>query len=85
MEKVSGEKRLRSGDQSGFTLIEILIVVILLGILATIIIPQVSVSSDDAKLNTCKTNLSNMRSAIELFTTSTATHFPAPWMKPIPG
>jgi general secretion pathway protein G len=54
-------------DQSGFTLIEILIVVILLGILATIIIPQISVSSDDAKLNALKTNLSGMRGAIELY------------------
>ncbi len=54
-------------DQSGFTLIVILIVVILLGILATVIIPQVSVSSDDAKLNTLKTNLSNVRSTIELY------------------
>ena len=54
-------------DQAGFTLIEILIVVILLGILATIIIPQVSVSSDDAKLNALKTNLGQMRGAIELY------------------
>ena len=53
--------------QTGFTLIEILIVVILLGILATVIIPQVSVSSDDAKLNTLKTNLSHMRRVIDLY------------------
>ena len=51
-------------NQDGFTLIEILIVVILLGILATVIIPQVNVSIDDAKMNTLKTNLKRMRSAI---------------------
>ncbi len=53
--------------QAGFTLIEILIVVILLGIMATIIIPQVRVSSDDAELNSLKTNLNSMRDAIRLY------------------
>jgi len=53
--------------QAGFTLIEILIVVILLGIIATIIVPQVTMSSDDTKLATLKTNLSNMRDAIRLY------------------
>jgi prepilin-type N-terminal cleavage/methylation domain-containing protein len=53
--------------QHGFTLIEILIVVILLGILATIIVPQLSMSSDDAKLNTLKTNLNYLRNTIDLY------------------
>ena len=54
-------------NQKGFTLIEILIILILLGILATIIIPQIKVSSEDAKLNALKVNLENIRSAIELY------------------
>ena len=54
-------------NQSGFTLIEMLIVVIILGILAMIIIPQISVSTEDAKLKTLQTNLNTMRSAIELY------------------
>jgi prepilin-type N-terminal cleavage/methylation domain-containing protein len=54
-------------SREGFTLIEILVVVILLGILATIIIPQISVSTEDAKLNTLKTNLNHLRSAVELY------------------
>jgi len=62
--------------QTGFTLIEILIVVLLLGILATVIIPQVSVSSDDAKLNTLKTNLGHMRSVIELYYSQHGNRYP---------
>lgn len=58
-------KRLK--DQAGFTLIEILIVIIILGILAMIIIPQISVSTDDAKVSTLKTNLSGLRSSIEVY------------------
>ena len=59
------KKRLQ--EQSGFTLIEMLIVVIMLGILAMLIIPQISVSTADANLNTLQTNLSSMRNAIELY------------------
>ncbi len=54
-------------EESGFTLIEMLIVVIILGILALIIIPQITVSSDDAKMSTLQTNLSTVRNAIELY------------------
>ena len=57
----------RFQDRPGFTLIEMLIVVIVLGILAMIIIPQITVSTEDAKVNTLKTNLSAMRNAIELY------------------
>ena len=35
--------------------------------MATIIIPQVSVSTDDAKLNTLKTSLNNIRGAVEIY------------------
>lgn len=54
-------------NQSGFTLIEMLIVVIILGILAMIIIPQISVSTEDAKLKALQTNLNTMRNAVELY------------------
>ena len=54
-------------NQSGFTLIEMLIVVIILGILAMIIIPQINVSSDEARVSTMRTNLGTVRNAIELY------------------
>jgi prepilin-type N-terminal cleavage/methylation domain-containing protein len=63
MSLVKGARR----GQAGFTLIEMLIVIILLGILAAIIIPQVSVTTDDAKLSALKSDLTSMRNAIELY------------------
>jgi prepilin-type N-terminal cleavage/methylation domain-containing protein len=54
--------------QNGFTLVELLIVVIILAILAAIVVPQFSASTGDANLAAVDTNLSSMRSAIELYT-----------------
>ncbi len=52
-------------DHSAFTLIEMLVVIIILGILALIIMPQITVSTEDANLNTLTTNLRIIRSVIE--------------------
>jgi len=60
-------KKERFSKKNGFTLIEMLIVVIVLGILAAIIVPQIAVSTDDAKMNTLETNLNGCRKAIELY------------------
>ena len=54
-------------NRDGFTLIEMLIVIIILGILAMIIIPQITVSTEDAKVSTLKTNLSGIRGTIEVY------------------
>lgn len=53
--------------ERGFTLLEMLIAVIVLGILAMVIIPQITVSSDDAKVSAVKADLSAIRSAIEMY------------------
>jgi prepilin-type N-terminal cleavage/methylation domain-containing protein len=58
---------LKQKNNSGFTLIEILIVVMVLGILAMVIVPQISVSTSDAKESTLQTNLFALRNAIELY------------------
>jgi prepilin-type N-terminal cleavage/methylation domain-containing protein len=65
--EVNKMKRITFKDQSGFTLIEMLIVVLLLGILAMLIVPQISVSTADANLNTLQSNLGALRNAIELY------------------
>ena len=53
--------------QKGFTLVELLIVVIILALLAAIVVPQFASSTDDAKLASLDTTLSNVRSAIDLY------------------
>ena len=53
--------------RSGFTLVEILIVVVILGILAAIVIPQFTEASTEAKTSSLVTDLQSMRSQIELY------------------
>jgi len=53
--------------KSGFTLVEILIVVIILGILAAIVIPQFTNASQDARESALLSQLQTLRSQIELY------------------
>ena len=53
--------------RQGFTLVEILIVVIILGILAAIVIPQFTNASNDARNNSVASTLQTLRGQIELF------------------
>jgi general secretion pathway protein G len=53
--------------RKGFTLIEILIVVIILGILAAIVIPQFTSASTEARQGNLKSQLQTLRSQIALY------------------
>lgn len=54
-------------NQKGFTLIEVLLVVVILGILAAIAIPRFLTSEEDAQISACNTNLATIRTQIEQF------------------
>src|SRR5256885_10143298 len=54
-------------SNKGFTLVEILIVVIILGILAAIVIPQFTNASQDARKSSLVSQLQTIRSQIELY------------------
>ncbi len=59
--------RKRSRPHQGFTLVEILIVVIILGILAAIVIPQFTNASQNARESSLQSTLQTLRSQIQLY------------------
>jgi len=61
----------------GFTLVEILIVVIILGILAAIVIPQFTEASSEARVSNLMTNLQTIRSQLLLYKTQHKEAYPA--------
>ena len=53
--------------RAGFTLVEVLIVVVIMAVLAATIIPQFSDSTKDAKISSLKFNLHTLRSQIQMY------------------
>ncbi len=66
-----------SRRQSGFTLVELLIVVIILGILAAVVIPQFNTAAAESKEAALASNLATIRQAIELYKVQHADTFPS--------
>ena len=56
----------RRGSESGFTLIELVIVIVILGILAAVAIPKYEDMREQARVATLKGQLGSIRSAIAI-------------------
>jgi prepilin-type N-terminal cleavage/methylation domain-containing protein len=57
---------MRCKRKFGFTLVELMVVVLILGALAFVAVPRIGESSTTAKKNACKTNVDLLNSQLEL-------------------
>jgi general secretion pathway protein G len=55
------------GETAGFTLIEIMVVIIILGLLATLVIPNITGYTEKAKREKARADIASLEGALELF------------------
>ncbi len=67
-------RRKRSG---GFTLIELMIVIAIIAILAAILVPNFIRARAQGQYTACKSNLKNVATALEMYSTDAAGRYPA--------
>lgn len=58
---------LKNSRQRGFTLIELMVVLVIIGVLAALIVPNVLDRADDARATAAKTDVNNVMQALKLY------------------
>jgi general secretion pathway protein G len=60
-------RQMRATAQAGFTLIEMMVVVVIIGVLAALIVPNVLGKLDDAKVTAARTDIATITQALKFY------------------
>ena len=67
MERSNAEKVFIYGSERGFTLVELLLVMVILTVLAAVVVPKFTKRSEQARITAANTDISNLEVALESF------------------